>query len=115
MSRSTDEEKLLSFLPEDGSGILNRNLCEQLGWDEEKYLRVRDRLIEKGLVARGPGPGGSVKRLLDEENEGESEGSVDAENPRRGRRGEEDRLLALIPEDGSYISNRRLSEQLGWD
>ena len=61
MPRPTDEERFLSRLLEDGSGIGNKSLREWLGWDEDKYLRVRDRLIDKGLIVRGPGQGGTVK------------------------------------------------------
>ena len=117
MPRPTDEERFLSRLPEDGSGIGNRNLCEWLGWDEDKYLRVRDRLVEKGLIVRGPGQYGSVK-LAPEEDEATDAPEKIFEG-RRGARGrgpltDKEKFLSLMPEDGTRITNRNLREQLGW-
>ena len=116
LSVLTDEERLVSLLPEDGSGIGNQNLRERLGLEEEPYLQLRDQMIEKRIIAKGPGPGGSVKRVVvvedgTDDEQGESKDGAS----RRGRPSDEDRLLALIPEDGSTIANRRLAEQLGWD
>lgn len=113
MPRPTDEERFLSRLPEDGSGIGNNSLREWLGWDEDKYLRVRDRLIDKGLIVRGPGQGGSVKLAPEE-----AEAAEVPENRRsargRGRLSDEAKFLSLMPEDGSRVTNRNLREQLGW-
>lgn len=45
----------------------NKNLYTQLvdkkGWIEEKYWRVRNRLIEQGELGSERGRGGSVRRL----------------------------------------------------
>jgi hypothetical protein len=62
MPRRTDVEMLLGELPEDGSFRGNGSLQRALGWSEEKYWRVRDGLLEEGLLERGRGKGGSVRR-----------------------------------------------------
>ncbi|WP_437969999.1 TIR domain-containing protein [Sorangium sp. So ce260] len=112
MGRPTDEERFLSLLPVDGSTISNRSLREHLGWPDEKYAQVRDRLVEKGLVVRGPGQGGTVRRAEVEQG-GEDEEADEAESDVALSR-QEKKLLSLIPEDGSTINNRVLREQVGW-
>ncbi|XXX76313.1 TIR domain-containing protein [Sorangium sp. So ce134] len=107
MGRPTDEERFLSLVPVDGSTISNRSLREHLGWTDEKYEQIRGQLVEKGLLVRGPGPGGTVRRAEVEHGEDEAEG-----NAVLSRR--EKKLLSLIPEDGSTINNRVLREQVGW-
>ncbi|MFO0755394.1 MAG: ATP-binding protein [Byssovorax sp.] len=62
MARRTDEQILLDLVPSDrpvGNTVLRRQLA---AWSEEKYWRVRDQLIDKGLLAAGRGYGGSVRR-----------------------------------------------------
>lgn len=56
---------ILQFVPKDGSTIGNKALLEQLArsgtqLSEKDYWRVRDYLIDEGLLATG-GRGGSVK------------------------------------------------------
>jgi hypothetical protein len=44
----------------------NVTLCGRLvgnGWTEELYWEIRNRLIERGLLAKGKGKGGSVRRV----------------------------------------------------
>lgn len=58
------ESQLLDLIPTVGS-IGNLTLKRQLsdkGWSEEKYSAVRQRLIDRGVLAVGRGRGGSVKR-----------------------------------------------------
>ena len=38
----------------------NKTLREELGWDEEKYLRIRAELVNQGKVLVGRGQGGTV-------------------------------------------------------
>jgi len=45
-----------------GSFIGNGALLKALDWSEDKYWRVRDRLLEEGQLERGRGKGGSVRR-----------------------------------------------------
>ncbi|WP_441290383.1 TIR domain-containing protein [Sorangium sp. KYC3313] len=113
MGRPTDDERFLSLVPVDGSTISNRSLREHLGWPDEKYERVRDQLVERGLVVRGPGPGGTVRRA-DTQQASEDDEQDDAETHAALSR-QEKKFLSLIPEDGSTINNRVLREQLGWN
>jgi hypothetical protein len=62
MTRRPDSEMLLELVPTDGSSIGNVTLLDQLGWAEEKYWRVREQLLESGVLERGKGKGGSVRR-----------------------------------------------------
>jgi hypothetical protein len=41
----------------------NKSLREQLGWDENRYWMIRDRLDDAGKIVRGRGKGGSVNLL----------------------------------------------------
>jgi hypothetical protein len=65
MPRTPDTEFLLKKLGELGGSAGNKALRECLGWEEEKYFRIRQRLIEEGLVDIGRGKGGSVYLLGD--------------------------------------------------
>lgn len=62
MARLPDVEILMRHVPEDGSSIGNIALRETLGWDPEKYFRVRQKLIDNGDLEVGGGRGGSVYR-----------------------------------------------------
>lgn len=55
-------DMLMDLVPEDGSSVGNGSLMTQLGWPEDKYWKVREILLEKGLLERGRGKGGSVRR-----------------------------------------------------
>src|SRR5215203_1379964 len=69
MRRSSNEDVLLSLVPEDGGAVGNVALLRQLkhrGWSEEKYWNVRDQLLNDGVLVRGRGKGGSVRRVLAE-------------------------------------------------
>ena len=71
--RPSDEDILLSLIPEDGTAVGNATLLRQLkqrGWSEEKYWSVRDHLLNEGVLVRGRGKGGSVRRTLDQAAEG---------------------------------------------
>jgi hypothetical protein len=64
-SQMTDEETLLDLVPKDGSPAGNVTLLNALkkkGWDEKKYWQVRETLLEKRLLEKGKGKGGSVRR-----------------------------------------------------
>ena len=58
-----DQQKLLSFVPEDGSVIGNTRLRELLGWEPAHYFEVRNQLVERDMLSTGRGRGGSVYRL----------------------------------------------------
>ncbi|WP_437713549.1 toll/interleukin-1 receptor domain-containing protein [Sorangium sp. So ce448] len=93
----SDEKTMLALLPENGSAIGNGSLRAKLQWDESRYYLVRGELLQKGLIWLGKGRGGSV--ML-------------ASGWMESRRKE---LFALVPNDGSPISNTALMRQLGWD
>lgn len=68
MAKLPDREILLRFIPEDES-VGNITLIEKLrqrGWDKDKYWRLRNELIEEGVLERGKGKGGSVRRVVAE-------------------------------------------------
>lgn len=54
------KERFLTLLRESGGSAGNGRLQVELGWQDETYRRVRDGLVEEGLVVRGRGRGGSV-------------------------------------------------------
>jgi adenine-specific DNA-methyltransferase len=60
--------QLLALVPSDGStignGALRKQLAAKLGRavEEYEYIALRDRLLADGVLARGPGRGGSVRR-----------------------------------------------------
>ena len=68
MPRS-EEEILLGLVPRDGSAIgnvsLHRALDEALGRkvSDKAYEKLRDALVIKGVLAKGSGRGGSVRRV----------------------------------------------------
>jgi adenine-specific DNA-methyltransferase len=61
---SSRQSALLALVPVDGSAIGNASLREQLGWDEASYFAVRDELVAAGILEKGKGRGGSVKRVV---------------------------------------------------
>jgi predicted ATPase len=65
MARRTDEQILLDLIPSDrpvGNTVLRRQL-QARSWSDEKYWRVRQQLLDKGLLTLGRGYGGSVRRV----------------------------------------------------
>jgi hypothetical protein len=62
MARRSDAAMLMELVPCDGSFVGNGWLLNQLGWQEDKYWRVRDRLLASKQLERGRGKGGSVRR-----------------------------------------------------
>jgi adenine-specific DNA-methyltransferase len=70
---------LLSRVPEDGSAIGNGALFALLRGElsdlsEEDYHATRDALIDEGVLERGRGRGGSVRRAIASEDEDDEEG-----------------------------------------
>lgn len=62
MGRPTLRDELLQYVPADGSTIGNGRLREQLEWETEKYIRVRDEAVRDGILRLGRGRGGAVSR-----------------------------------------------------
>lgn len=44
----------------------NPELRRQLGWDEDEYWQVRNRLVDEGLIQKGRGQGGSVSLVIED-------------------------------------------------
>jgi adenine-specific DNA-methyltransferase len=61
---SPQQSSLLALVPLDGSTIGNTSLREKLGWDEDAYATVRDALVALGLLEKGKGRGGAVRRKI---------------------------------------------------
>lgn len=59
---SPAQATFLSLVPADGSSIGNGALRAALGWDEATYAGIRDGLVAAGLLEKGRGRGGSVRR-----------------------------------------------------
>jgi len=59
--RRPDADILLAHVPTGGS-IGNQRLRTSLGWEEDRYEKVRDALVEDGLLVKGRGRGGSLQR-----------------------------------------------------
>jgi hypothetical protein len=65
MSRPTlaeDRKTFLSALRKIDSSIGNLSLRASLGWTEDRYWKVHANLLSDGLITRGRGRGGSVRR-----------------------------------------------------
>ena len=60
---TTDRDALLDQVPAGGEAIGNGRLRERLGWGEDRYLAARDALVTRGVLAKGQGRGGSVRRV----------------------------------------------------
>ncbi len=60
-------QEFLVALEKMGGSCGNGSLRRQLGWEEEFYWKVQERLVGEGRVSPGRGRGGSV-RLTEAEN-----------------------------------------------
>ena len=60
---SADEQAMYEVIPKNGSTIGNYKARQHLGWDEERYWSARDSLVDRGLIARGVGRGGTLFRV----------------------------------------------------
>ena len=61
-----DKKILMDSLPGDGKTVGNHALRKSLHWSAERYFAVRNALADEGLVVRGPGYGGTVRRASTE-------------------------------------------------
>lgn len=61
------ETQFLNGVPKDGGRIGNKRLrVDVLGWNEDLYLAIRERLLDKGTLILGGGRGGSVRLSVEE-------------------------------------------------
>lgn len=58
-----DYQALFTAIPADGTAISNLTLNKRLAWDSDRYFHARDALVDMGLVVRGRGRGGAVRRV----------------------------------------------------
>lgn len=54
------EKTLMEQLQLLGNSAGNYSMIERLGWDEDRYWKIRNRLVESGQLKRGRGRGGSI-------------------------------------------------------
>lgn len=85
--------KLHDLVPLDSTLVANKTLRRRLGVTDGEYDRARKELLDAGLIQIRQGPGGCVQR----------------------RRGDEEELLAHVPQGGSAIGNIVLRRRLQWD
>lgn len=73
---------IVSLTPEDGTSIGNGAMLALLrerlpDLTETDYQAARDALVDDGLLARGKGRGGSIRRLVDQDDEEEDDPAQD--------------------------------------
>ena len=61
MPRRTDAEIFFDALKASGGSVGNITLRKQLGWEEDKYRRARDRLLADKCIEIAVGHGGKVQ------------------------------------------------------
>jgi len=74
-------EALLSEVPESGEKISNAELREKLGWDDDVYWMIRDRLVDDGLLRKRRGRGGAVERIVATESDEAADGTAEPAIP----------------------------------
>jgi type I restriction enzyme M protein len=57
-----DSESLFARVPADGTTIGNGALREILGWPEGRYNAAKEALVANGLLVKGQGRGGTIRR-----------------------------------------------------
>ena len=67
-------EELLGKIPSDGTKIGNGYLRRRLGWEQDRYWKIRNTLIAYGRLETGKGRGGSVGIILPPEQDTEDSG-----------------------------------------
>lgn len=61
MARTSDRDRILGMLSDAGWGISNQRLRTTLGLSEERYDRVRNELLEEGLIEKYRARGGAIR------------------------------------------------------
>jgi DNA repair exonuclease SbcCD ATPase subunit len=54
------QDKLITKIKELGGKSGNQTLRNELGWEEDAYNAIKDRLVETGILVSGKGRGGSI-------------------------------------------------------
>lgn len=68
MAKPTDDQmkaRLLEELKSRSGYSSNTKLMSALGWSEDEYWRVRNKLIDDGVLTKGAGKGGTVRIATD--------------------------------------------------
>ncbi|KAB8178334.1 hypothetical protein [Microbispora catharanthi] len=65
MDLAPDQQAVLECVPQDGSAISNLAVRKRLGWDPDRYWGARDALVDAGVVIRGRGRGGTIRRYVE--------------------------------------------------
>jgi len=86
MLEAKDRNAFLQALEQFDGRAGNQRLREALGWDEARYERVREALIEDGTIRLGRGRGGSVALVDHQASPAVSEPVKRRRNGRAGRR-----------------------------
>lgn len=103
-------------MPQDGSTVSNTVVQRKLGWKDDQYWRARDALVDQGLILRGRGRGGTIKRIKESEpteviaiavKEGESLSVQAVEDAIQREDLLYDPMLSVI--DGDWAQDRRSS------
>lgn len=104
---------------ERGGRVAHARLREQLGWNENDYQEIFERLLQRGKIGKGGGPGGTV--FIPDEIEADQDDATEATvKPSSTREdstpGIDDReLLRLLQNHPEGRSRSSLQETLGWD
>ena len=70
MAYEAKKARFLEELRQAGGSAGNRRLRDVLGWNEGLYENVKDALLNAGGIERGPGPGGSVRVVVEASRRG---------------------------------------------
>lgn len=106
---------------ERGGRVAHARLREVLGWTELEYGEVFDRLVERGKVGKGGGPGGTVYILEETAADGEGPEPIEASVTRASSSAvgapanDDNALLRLLGSHAEGCSRSSLQESLGWD
>ena len=74
-----DQEQFLAALNAEGGSLGNQSLRTGLNWNEDRYWRTHGLLVDKGVILRGRGKGGSVSVI--EEEPAIENGAIAADAP----------------------------------
>lgn len=86
MSLEAQAQRFIETLKELGGSAGNGSLCNELGWADSTYQRIKAHLVDAGRIVPGRGRGGSV--ALAGKTEPPAKAKVPPARPSNGRNGE---------------------------